>query len=86
MFWFILLSLSLAFIFIHGIDYVSWPRLIPLDNIIHYNGPGYRSANRGKGIGGSAQRLKNSTTSLASRRQALSRLEEIEMGTKKRVD
>ena len=86
MFWFILCSISLIFIFIHGIEYVSWPRLIPLTNIIYYAGPGYRSAHHGKGIGGTQRRAKTLTVSQAGRRRAASRLEEIEMGTKKRVD
>jgi phosphatidylinositol 4-phosphatase len=85
-FWFILFSISLIFIFIHGIEYVSWPRLIPLTNIIYYGGPGYRSAHHGKGIGGTQRIAKTLTVSKAGRRRAASRLEEIEMGTKKRVD
>ena len=75
MFWFILLSTSVIFIFIHGIEYVSWPRLIPLTNIIYYQGSGYRSSHHGKGMGVSGGKAGR-----------LSRLEEIEMGTKMRVD
>ncbi|KAG7099546.1 hypothetical protein E1B28_001380 [Marasmius oreades] len=50
--WFTLLAISLAFIVIHGILYVSWPRLIPLTNVIYYSGPGYRSGRHGMGLSG----------------------------------
>ncbi|KAK7064539.1 SAC domain-containing protein [Favolaschia claudopus] len=50
--WLTLLSLSLIFIVLHGIDYVSWPRLIPSTEYIYYTGPGFRSAHHGKGFGG----------------------------------
>ena len=42
---------SLAFIFVHGIDYVNWPRLQPLTDIIYYDGPGYRAHRHGMGLG-----------------------------------
>jgi hypothetical protein len=87
MFWFTLLSISLIFIFVHGIEYVSWPRLIPLNNIVHYEGLGYRSGNHGKGILGSTQIIeKRSASANSVRKGTHSYLEEIEMGTKKRVD
>ncbi|KAG6889374.1 hypothetical protein C0995_001439 [Termitomyces sp. Mi166 len=50
MLWFSLLTAALIFMLVHGIDYVSWPRLIPPTDIIYYNGPGYRSGNHGKGL------------------------------------
>ncbi|KAH0590337.1 hypothetical protein H2248_000494 [Termitomyces sp. 'cryptogamus'] len=50
MLWFTLLTAAFIFMFIHGIDYVSWPRLIPLTDVIYYNGPGFRSGNHGKGL------------------------------------
>ena len=85
--WFTLISISLAFIFIHGIEYVNWPRLVPLTDIIHYDGPGYRSANKGKGFGIPALDVKIGSKVLAkTRKRAGSRLEEIEMGSKLRVD
>ena len=43
--------ISLAFIFVHGIDYVNWPRLQPLTDIIYYDGPGYRAHRHGMGLG-----------------------------------
>ncbi|TFY53114.1 hypothetical protein EVJ58_g9634 [Rhodofomes roseus] len=85
-------ALSLIFIFAHGIEYVNWPRLIPLTHIINYNGPGFRSGQRGKGFGIPALDLNNLKSSapvhrgkMPGHRRAKSRIEEIEMGTK-RVD
>ncbi|KAH9835829.1 SacI homology domain-containing protein [Rhodofomes roseus] len=90
--WFTLVALSLIFIFAHGIEYVNWPRLIPLTHIINYNGPGFRSGQRGKGFGIPALDLNNLKSSapvhrgkMPGHRRAKSRIEEIEMGTK-RVD
>lgn len=85
--WFTLIAISLTFIFIHGIDYVNWPRLVPLTDIIYYDGPGFRSANNGKGFGIPALDVKVGSKMLAkTRKRAGSRLEEIEMGSKLRVD
>jgi hypothetical protein len=77
--WFTLFAASLIFIFIHGIEYVSWPRLVPPTELIHYNGPGFRSAHNGKGLGLSARGM--------GRRDSTSRIHEIELGTlRKRID
>ncbi|KAI0932523.1 hypothetical protein AcV5_004276 [Taiwanofungus camphoratus] len=92
--WFTLLALALIFVFAHGIEYVSWPRLNPLTDIIYYTGPGFRSGNRGKGFGIPALdvgKLKAGAGVKARRlaenhRRAKSKMEEIEMGTKERVD
>jgi hypothetical protein len=84
--------MSLTFIFVHGIQYVSWPRLISLTDIIYYNGPGYRSARHGMGVGllaRSFEMLQSAGARLISAgeyRRGGGRMEEIEMGTKKRVD
>ncbi|KAH7929386.1 inositol phosphatidylinositol phosphatase [Leucogyrophana mollusca] len=97
MLWFTIASLSLVFIMIHGIDYVSWPRLIPPTDIIYYEGPGFRSGHHGKGFTGPiAKKIKlggkengvGSQWIPSGRKRALTvnRIEEIEMGTKKRVD
>ncbi|KIY51304.1 hypothetical protein FISHEDRAFT_64308 [Fistulina hepatica ATCC 64428] len=48
--WFVFLVTSMAYIVLHGISYVSWPRLIPLNDLIYYTGPGYRSGRHGKGF------------------------------------
>jgi hypothetical protein len=77
------------FIFIHGIDYVSWPRLLPPTDVIYYNGPGFRSGNKGKGLGSSVGNLNSRASAKwlsTGRKRTISRVEEIELGTKKRVD
>lgn len=96
MLWFTLLSLSLLFILTNGIDYVSWPRLLPPTDIIYYSGPGFRSAHNGKGfikagaaeagIGKAGRWLsKGARIRTAGNRIAV---EEVELGNpgKKRVD
>jgi phosphatidylinositol 4-phosphatase len=50
--WFILLLAASTFIYLNGIEYVSWPRLKPLTNIIYYDGPGFRSARHGMFLNG----------------------------------
>lgn len=85
--WFTLVALSLTFIVVHGIDYVNWPRLLPLSDIVHYDGPGFRSGNHGKGFGIPAlDPVLNEKLAARAHRRAGSKLEEIEMGTKSRVD
>ena len=90
--WFALFGISLSFILAHGIDYVSWPRLISLSSVIHYNGPGYRGGNHGKGLNIPAldmTQLKNKTKAkmlARTHKRGMSVVNEVEMGTKKRVD
>ena len=91
MLWISFAVASLAFIVIHGIDYVAWPRLLPPTDLIYYNGPGFRSGQHGKGFNkttglGRGISKVQSQLAAAGRRRAQSRIEEIEMGTKKRVD
>lgn len=84
MLWLFLVLVSLAFIFIHGIEYVNWPRLLPLSDIVHYEGPGFRSGHKGKGMGIAAFDSRQAATPILqvkTRRRAPSKLEEIEMGT-----
>jgi hypothetical protein len=94
MLWFIIASLAIVFMMVHGIEYVSWPRLIPPTDIIHYKGPGFRSAHNGKGFTGPlAQKLDLSGQSdglgarllFNGRKRALT-VNGMEEGTKKRVD
>lgn len=85
MLWYIFASLSLIFIFIHGIDYVSWPRLIPSTDAIYYNGPGFRSAHKGKGFVKMNSKAGAKLLSTGHKHNT-SRTDEIELGTKKRVD
>lgn len=82
--WMTLVALSLIFIFIHGIEYVNWPKLLPLSDIVHYDGPGFRSGHNGKGLGIPA--LDSRAVNEKAHKRAISKLEEIEMGTKSRVD
>ncbi|KZV70310.1 hypothetical protein PENSPDRAFT_651589 [Peniophora sp. CONT] len=49
--WILVFIASLTFIFTYGVDYVSWPRLLPPTDVIHYAGPGHRSARNGMGLG-----------------------------------
>jgi len=90
--WFMIFGLSLSLILAHGIDYVSWPRLISLSSIIYYNGPGYRGGNHGKGFSIPALdvtplKAKTKAKMLArTHKRGVSNVNEIEMGTKKRVD
>ncbi|OJA20427.1 hypothetical protein AZE42_09470 [Rhizopogon vesiculosus] len=92
--WFIIASLTIMFMMVHGIEYVSWPRLIPSTDVIYYEGPGFRSAHNGKGFTGSlGQKLDLSGQSdgfgarllLNGRKRALT-VNGMEEGTKKRVD
>lgn len=87
--WFTLVALSTIFILIHGIDYVSWPRLIPLTNVIHYNGPGFRSGYHGTGFGLDFGKLKsgaNAQWMTHGIRRVDKQFEEIELGSKRHVD
>jgi phosphatidylinositol 4-phosphatase len=87
--WFTLAVLSTIFILIHGIDYVSWPRLIPLTDIIHYNGPGFRSGYHGTGFGLDFGKLKsgaNAQWMARGIRRVDKQFEEIELGSKRHVD
>ena len=90
--WFTIFGISLSFILAHGIDYVSWPRLISLSSIIHYSGPGYRGGHHGKGLSIPAldmTQLKTKTKAkmlARTHKRGMSSAGEIEMGTKKRVD
>ncbi|EGO02783.1 hypothetical protein SERLA73DRAFT_102758 [Serpula lacrymans var. lacrymans S7.3] len=94
MLWFIMACLSIVFIMIHGIEYVSWPRLMPPTDIIYYTGPGFRSGHHGKGLGSASGKADGIVDGLGAkwlpsgRKRAATnaRIEEIEMGTKKRVD
>ncbi|KAF8213463.1 SacI homology domain-containing protein, partial [Mycena galopus ATCC 62051] len=88
--WIVLLSASLIFIGIHGIDYVSWPRLIPSTDYIYYTGPGFRSAQHGKGFSGDDAPKTRSGTSVSTKWLSSAGKKRIsvavEEGEKKRVD
>jgi hypothetical protein len=79
--------LALLFIFAHGMDYVSWPKLVPMDDVIYYDGPGKRYGNNGKGIHIDALNFSSSRVGKdSSVWEKKSQMHEIEMGTKKRID
>ncbi|KAE9410696.1 hypothetical protein BT96DRAFT_1011447 [Gymnopus androsaceus JB14] len=84
--WIMLLLASTIFMVTYGIDYVSWPRLIPLTSIIYYEGPGYRSAKHGMGIQGvNVKFLDNGVKWLNKKKKLGSDVESIPM-VNKRVD
>lgn len=86
--WFSLFAVAAVFILIHGVEYVSWPRLNPLTDIIYYSGPGYRSGHHGKGLNGKTEPSWKKTKLLSTgRKRARTLVEEVELGTvKKRLD
>jgi phosphatidylinositol 4-phosphatase len=89
--WFTLLFISMGFILAHGIDYVSWPKLLPPTDIVYFNGPGFRSAHHGKGLRSFPLKLINTSKWLNSgyRRPGMKvGVEELEMQRvdKKHVD
>ncbi|KAJ7462751.1 SacI homology domain-containing protein [Mycena galericulata] len=90
MLWLTVLSISLIFIFIHGIDYVSWPRLVPSTDYIYYTGPGFRSGQHGKGFGGDNAPKTRSGTSMSAKWLSSGKkrvgVAAVEEGEKKRVD
>lgn len=95
MLWLVVAALAITLIMVYGIEYVSWPRLIPPTDVIYYEGPGYRSGNHGKGLKGSfaqkfglSGKVFSANAAPIARKRALTvnRMEEIEMGTKQRVD
>ena len=89
MVWFVILGISAGFIFAHGMDYVAWPRLVSLTDVIFYEGPGYRSCKRrrvwnGRGKGGGLK--VGEVSSGEGRKRIVSGVSEVEMGTRKRID
>ena len=81
--------MTLVFMVLHGVDYVAWPRLIPLTDMIYYSGPGYRSGHHGKGLNGKSMTgmAKSRWLKSGARRVKANMIEEVELGTvKKRVD
>jgi hypothetical protein len=87
--WFTMVVLSTIFIFIHGLDYVAWPRLLPPTDVIHYNGPGFRSSRHGTGFGLDFGKLKSGANAqwvTRGLRRSDMQMEEIELGAKRHVD
>lgn len=70
--------------FIHGIEYVSWPRLNPLTDLIYYNGPGFRSAHNGMGLNYKVIPSWRQPKFFANAKRKAAMIENIELGEKKR--
>ncbi|KAF5314077.1 hypothetical protein D9611_006765 [Ephemerocybe angulata] len=82
--WFTVFAAAMAFIIIHGIQYVAWPRLNPLTEIIYYNGPGFRSANHGKGLQATAHLDVKRNKFITAGKLHKHAVEEVELGTLKK--
>lgn len=94
-FWFLFVALALVYILGHGVEYVQWPRLNPPNDTIFYEGPGYKSGTKGTGFtlpfGLDQHLLKRGvkfggTFSGSGLQHRRGKVEEIEMGLKKRID
>ncbi|KAL1738648.1 SacI homology domain-containing protein, partial [Schizophyllum fasciatum] len=48
--WFTWFLVAMTFIFVHGICYVSWPRLVSVKDAVFYDGPGFRKYWHGMGL------------------------------------
>ena len=48
--WSFILAGALGFIILNGIEYVNWPKLIPLTDTIDYSGPGVGTSKKGRGL------------------------------------
>ncbi|TEB24153.1 hypothetical protein FA13DRAFT_1797518 [Coprinellus micaceus] len=81
--WLSIFATAVAFIIIHGIQYVSWPRLNPLTDIIYYNG-GFRSAHNGKGLQATAHLDARKNKFLTTGKLHKHPVEQVELGTLKK--
>ncbi|KIM31856.1 hypothetical protein M408DRAFT_327265, partial [Serendipita vermifera MAFF 305830] len=81
LFWMSLATAAFAYIRAHGVEYVSWPRLKRLDDVIYYDGPGFRSRPGPKHPDYMDAAKHGRLTSTRPYR-----IEEVEMGSKKRTD
>lgn len=50
MLWLGLTAAFVTFIVGNGVRYVSWPRLVPIDDVLTYEGPGWKSGQHGRGL------------------------------------
>ena len=83
--WFLISFFSLFYIRAHGVEYVSWPRLKPLDDVIYYDGPGFRSR---KAPSNPAHQSAATRGRLTTSKPQRTGMEEVEMGhyAKQRTD
>ncbi|KAG8746619.1 hypothetical protein FRC10_004221 [Ceratobasidium sp. 414] len=91
--WMLFLVISVIFISIHGTAYVAWPRLnaSAVRDVLMYDGPGYRSTQHGRGMGGAAKGSKGGGGGVrmghvGSEKGSIGRMEEVEMGERKRME
>ncbi|KAG8688950.1 hypothetical protein FRC08_011179 [Ceratobasidium sp. 394] len=89
------LIISTIFISIHGTAYVAWPRLnaSAVRDVLMYDGPGYRSTQHGRGMGGTVKGGKAGGGGggvrmghVGSEKGSVGRMEEVEMGERKRME
>ena len=83
--WCLIFFLSFVYIRAHGVEYVSWPRLNPLDDVIYYDGPGFRSRKAPRHPAYQPTAVRGRLTTSKPQRIGM---EEIEMGQygKQRTD
>lgn len=83
--WCLISLLCFLYIRAHGVEYVSWPRLNPLDDVIYYDGPGFRSRKAPSHPGHQPAAARGTLTTSKPQRIGM---EEIEMGhyAKQRTD
>lgn len=83
--WCLVFFLSFFYIRAHGVEYVSWPRLNPLDDVIYYDGPGFRSRKAPSHHAHQSSVARGRPTTSKPQRVGM---EEIEMGNygKQRTD
>ncbi|KAG8740724.1 hypothetical protein FRC12_015900, partial [Ceratobasidium sp. 428] len=91
--WMIFLVISVIFISIHGTAYVAWPRLnaSAVRDVLMYDGPGFRSTQHGRGMNGPVKGGKGAGSGvrmghLGSEKGSIGRMEEVEMGERKRLE
>ncbi|KAB5589340.1 Recessive suppressor of secretory defect protein [Ceratobasidium theobromae] len=88
--WFSFLAVALFFISQHGTAYVAWPRLnaSAVRDVLMYDGPGYRSRQHGRGFSGKDGKKGGGVRMghLGSEKGSVGRMEEVEMGEKKRLE
>ena len=89
--WALILLIATLFIRTHGTAYVAWPRLnaSAVRDVLTYKGPGYRSKQHGRGtvgLGGKGKEGGVRMGHLGSGKGSVGRMEEVEMGERKRIE
>lgn len=81
--WLIVAFGALIYIFTFGVNYVNWPRLIPLTDAIEYEGPGIRLKPKGRGLGHPSKAASPSSVGFAKLNGSTN---EVELGRKQHVE